>query len=206
MSQNYRNNPLPPRVPLPQGEQVLQATAAQAAAQAAATLSHPAAETVAERPDMRGEMRAEPRVRARNRPSGTDRFYIPVDRIPHGESWEFKRTATAGQPDPYHQQALYENGWLPVDPRKHPWLLPAVNGGAPAPSTYEIDGMILMERPMELTLEARREDEMRATGQVRDNDISLQRAPTGEERVMTQKVREATQVRRTIESGVDIPD
>jgi hypothetical protein len=45
--------------------------------------------------------------------------------------------------------------------------------------TIEVDGMILMERPKELTDEARRVEERRAKAQVRTKEEQLRETPAG---------------------------
>lgn len=97
------------------------------------------------------------RVRTRQRRSNINDnpFDIPVDEIPEGSSYEWKRWSNVGAEDPYYIAAQRKQGWEPVDPRRHPsWVPP----GYAQPYIIR-EGLILMERPLELTLEAK--DEIR---------------------------------------------
>ena len=85
-------------------------------------------------------------------------FDIPLDEIPPGSSYEWKRYSVSGQTadhDPFYLASMRRQGWEPVDPKRHPtWVPPGFD------KPYIIrDGLILMERPIELTQEAR--DEVR---------------------------------------------
>lgn len=100
-------------------------------------------------------------------------FYIPVEEIPEGLSYEFKRWSVKGQEDPFYIASMREQGWEPVDPKRHPtWVPPGYN------QPYIIKGdQILMERPMELTEEARAEQRQLAKRQVREAEQRLGLTP-----------------------------
>lgn len=96
-----------------------------------------------------------PRIRTRRSKStvNEDQFYIPMDEIPEGLNYEWKRYENVGQQDPFYIARMREQGWEPVSPKMHPnWVPP----GYKEPHIIK-GGQILMERPMELTLEARKE-------------------------------------------------
>ena len=115
------------------------------------------------------------RVRTRQRSSSMnqDMFYIPVDEIPEGSSYEWKRHSVVGQEDPFYIAQLREQGWEPVDPKRHPnWLPP----GYSMPAIIK-HGMILMERPIELTNEARAESRQMANKQIREAEQRLGMTP-----------------------------
>lgn len=94
------------------------------------------------------------KVLSRKRGTNIDRFYIPENLIPEGWSYEWKAQTTMGQENTAHMMHMAENGWTPVPASRHP--------GYFMPEGYEgpvvRDGNILMERPVELTNEARQED------------------------------------------------
>ena len=97
----------------------------------------------------------EPRIRTRSRKSTVNEnpFDLPMDEIPEGSNYEWKRWSVSGQHDPFYIASMRSQGWEPVDPKRHPnWVPPGYN----EPHIIK-DGQILMERPMELTLEARKE-------------------------------------------------
>ena len=115
------------------------------------------------------------RARTRQRHSDTnqDMFYIPVEEIPEGSSYEWKRFSVHGQQDPFYLAQMREQGWEPVDPKRHPnWLPP----GYSEPSIIK-HGMILMERPIELTREAQSETRAAATKQIIEAEQRLGLAP-----------------------------
>lgn len=117
-----------------------------------------------------------PRVRTRSRQRASDvsnPFHIPVGEIPEGSSYEWKRFSNVGQEDPFYLAQMRRQGWEPVDPRRHPNWIPE---GYTAPHIIR-EGMILMERPIELTLEAIAEREMLAKQQIREAESRLGMAP-----------------------------
>ena len=151
----------------------------------------PAAETDSLRRDMRGEARPilreeDPRVRAARRAEeirnhlgtmdeGTDEFYIDPRDIPPGWSYEWKRKVVMGKEDPAYQVHLARMGWEPVPASRHPSYMPEGTSVA----TIERKGMILMERPSELSEEARAIEQRRARNQVKQKESQLNSAPEG---------------------------
>lgn len=113
------------------------------------------------------------RIRRRKATVSEDKYYIPVDEIPEGSSYEWKRWSVMGQEDPYYLAQMREQGWEPVNPKRHPtWVPPGYS------QDYIIkDGLILMERPIELTEEARAEQKVLARQQVREAEARLGRTP-----------------------------
>lgn len=140
------------------------------------------------RKEMRPPMREEdPRTRAARRAAeirnhvgtmddGTDEFYIPPELIPEGWTYEWKRKTVLGQEDPAHQVALARKGWEPVPASRHPSFMPDDDQY----STIERKGMVLMERPAEVTEEARLIEQRRARLQVRQKEEQLNSAPQGQ--------------------------
>lgn len=142
-----------------------------------------------ERPEMRPVMREEdPRIRAARRAAelrdhnlgsmddAPDDFYIPPSDIPDGWTYEWKRKTLLGQEDPAYQVQLAQKGWEPVDSRRHPSYMPVGYTGR----TIERKGMILMERPLEITEEARNFELRKARNQVRQKEAQLSGAPEGQ--------------------------
>lgn len=113
------------------------------------------------------------RTRRRKATVNEDMFYIPVDEIPEGSSYEWKRWSVNGQEDPFYIAGMREQGWEPVNPKRHPnWVPP----GYSQPNIIK-GGMILMERPLELTLEARAENRKLARTQVVEAEQRLGMTP-----------------------------
>lgn len=103
-----------------------------------------------------------------------DKFYVHPSKVPHGWSYEWKRSMVYGQPDTDHQVNLRENHWTPVPADRHPEMMPVGHNGPVAK-----DGMILMERPAYLTEDARQEDLEIARDQVRVKEQQLGHTPSG---------------------------
>ena len=140
------------------------------------------------REDIRAPMREEdPRTRAARRAAelrdhlgdmdeGTDDFYINKADIPQGWEYEWKRKLLLGAEDPAYQVALARAGWEPVPTSRHPSYMPN-SGDYP---TIERKGMILMERPSEISDEARAIELRKARNQVRQKEAQLNSAEGGQ--------------------------
>lgn len=120
------------------------------------------------------EVHAEPRrTRRRKATVNDDLFYIPRDEIPEGSSYEWKRHSVMGEEQPFYIASMREQGWEPVNPKRHPtWVPPGYN----QPHIIK-GGQILMERPIELTEEARREQRFEAKKQTREAEQRLGMTP-----------------------------
>lgn len=142
------------------------------------------------RPDMRPNTVKEesPRDRAARRTAelrghdtdlgddGNDDFFIELGIIPDGWSYEWKTRTVLGAEDPAHQVALARRGWESVPASRHPELMPMNYTGV----EITRKGMVLMERPMEITQEAKDATLRRARIQMRDKEAQLQQAKGGE--------------------------
>jgi hypothetical protein len=106
---------------------------------------------------------------------GTDDFFVPPEYIPDGWSYEWKRKTNVGMEDPAYQVALARMGWEPVPAARHPSMMPDGNKYL----TIERKGMILMERPLEITEESRQIDRNNARNQIRQKEAQLSSAPDG---------------------------
>ncbi len=116
------------------------------------------------------------RTRRRKLLTHDDQFWLPVEEIPEGLSYEWKRMSVMGQDDPFYIAQLREQGWEPVLATRHPnWVPP----GYDKPNIIK-GGLILMERPEELTAEARAEEKKMAKQQVREAEARLGMTPRGE--------------------------
>jgi hypothetical protein len=125
---------------------------------------------------------------------GTDEFWFDAGMVPEGWTYEWKRRFLLGAEDPTHMVQLARDGWEPVPlnrDRNHRAMMPS-NWEA---NTIERKGMILMERPSELTDEVREMNMLRARKQVRDKEAQLGGTPDG---TMT---RDHAQVRPQIKKG-----
>ena len=141
------------------------------------------------RPTMRPAMREEdPRTRAARRAAelrdhrngdmdeGVDEFFIDPADIPEGWAYEWKRKTVLGAEDPAYQVALARAGWEPVPTSRHPSYMP-MGGDYPF---IERKGMVLMERPKEITDEARSIELRKARQRVRQKEAQLNSAEGGQ--------------------------
>lgn len=141
-----------------------------------------------ERPAMRAAMRSEdPRARAAARAAelkghvgsledAPDKFYVDTDTIPEGWDYEWKRKSVLGAEDPSYEVQVARGGWEPVPPDRHPGFMPKGFKG----ESIERDGLVLMERPKEITEAVREADRRRARAQVRQKEEQLNAAPAGQ--------------------------
>jgi hypothetical protein len=106
---------------------------------------------------------------------GVDNFYIDPAIIPDGWSYEWKRLTVLGKHDPSYEVSVARRGWEPVPVSRHPEMMPENWSG----NSIERDGMILMERPLEITREAQQIERRKALGQVRQKEEQIQGAPAG---------------------------
>jgi len=106
---------------------------------------------------------------------GVDEFYIDPRIIPDGWSYEYKRYTVLGAQDPSYQVSLALKGWEAVPARRHPELMPDNYTG----NTIERKGMILMERPAEITNESKARELRKAREQVGSKEAQLKGMPAG---------------------------
>jgi hypothetical protein len=144
------------------------------------------AERSPERPPMREE---DPRARAAaraaqlrehvgNMDEGTDEFYVPPSIVPDGWTYEWKRHTIWNQEDPAYTVQLAREGWEEVPLNRnaaHQAMMPKNWGG----NTISRKGMILMERPTEISDEIKRNELRMARQQVRIKEAQLAGTPEG---------------------------
>lgn len=147
----------------------------------------PAASHAAMRPNMRGAMREEdPRARAARRTQeiidggalpdeGVDEFYLDPDMMQPGWTYEWKTQSVLNKEDPGYQVQLARGGWEPVPASRHPELMPE---GATGAVTRK--GMILMERPAEITRLQQKRLFQRSRDQVRQKEAQLHEPSKGQ--------------------------
>ena len=144
-----------------------------------------------ERPSPRPEVREEdPRARAaariaqlrehaHNLDEGTDEFYVPPSLVPDGWTYEWKRHKIWNQEDPAYTVQLARDGWEEVPLHRnaaHEAMMPRNWSG----NTIERKGMVLMERPSEISDEARAIELRKARNQVRQKEAQLNSAEGGQ--------------------------
>ena len=107
---------------------------------------------------------------------GLDEFYIDPRIIPEGWSYEWKMNTVLGQPNPAYQVQLQRMGWDCVPAERHPEMMPAGDKH----SIIERKGMVLMERPADLTEEAKNIETRKARRQMQSKQEQLGQAKPGE--------------------------
>lgn len=107
---------------------------------------------------------------------GSDEFFVDSGIIPDGWSYEWKMKTVLGAEDPAHQVALQRKGWEIVPVSRHPEMMPLGYTGV----VIIRKGMVLMERPLVITEEARAAENRRARLQVRAKEEQLSAAKPGE--------------------------
>jgi hypothetical protein len=128
----------------------------------------------------------DPRVRAARRAAelrshgsldedGTDKFWIDPKIIPDGWAYEWKVQTVLNMPNPGKSISDARAGWEPVPASRHPEMMPQGHGSA----TIDRDGQRLMERPAEITAEAKARDYRRAVEQVTQKERQITGAPAG---------------------------
>jgi hypothetical protein len=167
-----------------------------------------ASELNSNRPAMRDD---DPRTRAAKRAAelrenrdesydGTDEYYIDQSVIPDGWSYEWKRKFVLNQEDISHTMALKRSGWEEVPTSRHPEMMAV---GSQEPFIIR-KGMVLMERPLEITVEARAKLQREARDAVRGKEEQLNAAAPGQfER--QNKSDSLVKVKKSYES-IPIPD
>lgn len=92
----------------------------------------------------------------------TDEFHFDLSLKPEGWSWEWKRYTVLNEIQHSHINGLRRTGWEFVDARKYPSLVPI----GWAESLVLRRGMVLMERPKEITLMMEARDKRLAKNQM----------------------------------------
>ena len=107
---------------------------------------------------------------------GLDEFYIDPRIIPEGWSYEWKMNTVMGEPNPAYQVQLQRMGWDCVPAERHPEMMPTGDKH----STIGRKGMVLMERPADLTEEAKNIEVRKARRQMQSKQEQLGQAKPGE--------------------------
>ena len=109
----------------------------------------------------------------------TDEFWIDPAIIPDGWDYNWKTKTVWEKENPSYDVALARTGWqaVPLDrDERHRALMPA---GWTGGNTILRKGMILMERPMEITRRVMDMDKLKARNQVKMKEDQLNSAPPG---------------------------
>lgn len=139
----------------------------------------------------------------RRRTQVGDSFDVPAHEIPKGWTYQWNIMTVVGEEKTDVQLEMHANGWRPVPANRHPgrWT-PNGHTGA-----IIVRGLRLEERPIQLTAEAKAEDEGRARAQVRDQTDALRLSKKIPEGMAIQQKYRGTgaDVRISIDQALDIP-
>lgn len=106
---------------------------------------------------------------SRKRSAGGDIFHVDPRIIPEGWDYQWNPYTVLGETQAASQVAMAEAGWRPVPAERHPGMF--MIDGTKGPIIR--DGLMLEERPMILTEEARAEERKKARDQHRDAKETL---------------------------------
>lgn len=170
-----KGKPRPPRVPVN--------AASEAATQSAAPKPKPVNQQPIREKIREGAVQARGRdgeVLTRRRTQSGDALHIPNEIIPEGWDYQWNNYTVFNEPATASRIAMAENGWRPVPAGRHPGMFMPKDYAQDGPIIR--DGMILEERPMELSNEARAEELAKARNLVKDQQEQLglsQKMPDG---------------------------
>jgi hypothetical protein len=102
-------------------------------------------------------------------PADQDEYYISPDSIPDAWDYAWRTYTVFNREDPTYQVKLANTGWTAVPASRHPEFLP--KGSTVA--TIVRSGLMLMERPMQITELYRARDHREAIDQVRVKEAEL---------------------------------
>lgn len=105
------------------------------------------------------------KVRTRKGGVGVNKYHIPAEMIPEGIDFQWNVDSVLGQPQMQERMAMEQQAWEPVTIKDFPNLDGMFMRKGHA-GEISVGGLVLMWRPLELTLEARRE-ELHAARQAR---------------------------------------
>ncbi len=98
-----------------------------------------------------------------------DRLKVHRDEIPDGMDYQWVTDSILGQPAPQRRARFERKGWQAVPASRHE--------GRWTPKGYQgeinVDGLVLMERPLELSIRARQKNKQNAMMQVRAKEAQL---------------------------------
>lgn len=140
-----------------------------------------------------------------NAVEGPDRLHIPQDQIPDGMDLMWVTDSVLGQPVPQHRAQFERKGWTPVhtahdfDGRFDGRFTPKGQAGE-----CNVDGLVLMARPLELTRKALDQDKRRARDQVRIKEQALYGGDIGASGADHPSARNFNHINRSVER-IDIP-
>lgn len=136
----------------------------------------------------RNSIREDPRERAARRAAelrnnrgddfnGIDEFHVDRSVVPDGWDYEWKTERIVGMENTSGLLAYRRAGWEEVPTRRHPEMMPI---GTPGEEPIRRKDMLLMERPLEITIDARNKERKLAREQVSGKEEQLNQSEKGQ--------------------------
>ena len=104
------------------------------------------------------------------------KYYSPPEIIPAGWDYNWKRWSVLNQENPHYINSLRRTGWDFVPASRHPEYVALGS----KEQIIIMDGMVLMERPKEISDYMKSADDERARRQVRQKEEQVSRATEGQ--------------------------
>ena len=102
-----------------------------------------------------------------------DRLRIDRDLIPEGMDMQWVTDTVYGQPMPQHRADFERRGWTPVHQEDFEGQFNGMWMPKDAAGEIKVDGLVLMARPLELSIKAKKLDRRRALEQVQIKEAEL---------------------------------
>lgn len=102
-----------------------------------------------------------------------DRLRIAPELVPEGFDMLWVTSEVFGQPDPQHRSEFERKGWTPVHQEDFGGRFNGMFMKRDDPNEINVRGLVLMARPKELSIRARKADERRAREQVAIKEAAL---------------------------------
>lgn len=152
--------------------------------------------------------RKEKRQRLVKFAQGQDRLSIPRHMIPEGTDLQWVAIEILGQPNPQERVRFEQNGWQAVTPDMFGGRFDGMFMKKGHKGEIVVDGLCLMERPIELTMEAREEERLAARSAVYTQEVRLTQGQLDGVTFDTQHstAKANTRLTRTVESGIPVPE
>lgn len=132
-----------------------------------------------------------------------DNFALPQevrdDMAARGVTFEWKAETVTGQPNNNHMLRMREQGFDPVESSRYPQLVVEGHSGP-----IRRDGLILMERPVELYEEAKADDRRAAKAAISTKEQQLGLAGNNEFQRHRDDGTPTVSIKRSFESGLPI--
>lgn len=102
-----------------------------------------------------------------------DRLRIAKELIPQGMDLQWVTDSVFGQPMPQHRAEFEKRGWTPVHQEDFDGQFDGLWMARGSPGEIKVDGLVLMARPLSLSIKAKKIDRQRALERVQIKEKEL---------------------------------